>query len=204
MRQIAGSRSSGIIGAPVFPMERQSAVKFCSQCAGQVRLQVPEGDTLPRYVCSSCGVVHYENPKIVVGCVPEAGERVLLCRRAIEPRRGYWTVPAGFMENGETMAQGAARETLEEALATVEVGELFAVVDVVHARQVHMMFRATLVGDSYGAGLESLEAEMFLEEQIPWPDIAFPSVRFSLEKWFEDRRTGYRGVHSTVFDRRLR
>jgi len=108
------------------------------------------------------------------------------------------------MENGETLVAAAARETLEEAMATVEVGEVFAIVDVVHARQVHMMFRATLVGDSYGAGLESLETELFLEEEIPWPDIAFPSVRFSLEKWFEDRRTGHRGLHCTVFDRRLR
>lgn len=191
------------MSAPIFS-KRRGAVKFCSQCAGPVRLVVPEGDTLPRHVCSSCGVIHYENPKIVVGCVPEAGDRVLLCRRAIEPRRGYWTVPAGFMENGETLVAAAARETLEEAMATVEVGELFAIVDVVHARQVHMMFRATLVGDSYGAGLESLETELFLEEEIPWPDIAFPSVRFSLEKWFEDRRTGHRGLHCTVFDRRLR
>jgi len=108
------------------------------------------------------------------------------------------------MENGETLSQGAARETLEEALATVEVHELFAVVDVVHARQVHMMFRASLLGETYGAGLESLETQLFLEAEIPWPDIAFPSVRFSLEKWFEDRRTGHRGVHCTVFDRRLR
>jgi len=165
---------------------------------------VPEGDTLPRYVCTSCGAIHYENPKIVVGCVPEWEERVLLCRRAIEPRRGYWTVPAGFMENGETMAQGAARETLEEAMARVEVGELFAAVDVVHARQVHIMFRAKLASEEFGAGLESLEARLFLEEEIPWPDIAFPSVRFSLERWFEDRRTGFRGLHTTVIDRRLR
>ncbi len=179
-------------------------MKFCSQCAAKVRLMVPEGDSLPRYVCSDCGAIHYENPKIVVGCVPESGEHVLLCRRAIEPRRGYWTVPAGFMENGETMAQGAARETLEEALATVEVGELFAVVDVVHARQVHVMFRAKLVDEKYGAGHESLETRLFLENEIPWPDIAFPSVKFSLEKWFEDRGTGHRGLHATVFDRRLR
>jgi ADP-ribose pyrophosphatase YjhB (NUDIX family) len=180
------------------------AVKFCSQCAAKVQLMVPEEDTLPRFVCSGCGTIHYENPKIVVGCVPEWGQQVLLCRRAIEPRRGYWTVPAGFMENGETMAQGAARETLEEAMARVDVGELFAAVDVVHARQVHVMFRARLLEEKFGAGLESLETRLFLEEEIPWPDIAFPSVKFSLEKWFEDRRTGHRGLHSTVFDRRLR
>jgi len=159
---------------------------------------------MPRHVCDSCGTVHYENPKIVVGCVPEVGQHVLLCRRAIEPRRGYWTVPAGFMENGETMQQGAARETLEEAMATVEMGELFAIIDVVHARQVHMMFRARMIDESFGAGLESLETKLFLEEEVPWADIAFPSVRFALEKWFEDRSLDRRMLHSTVLDRRLR
>jgi ADP-ribose pyrophosphatase YjhB (NUDIX family) len=194
--------ASGIMDAR--SRRASNAVKFCSQCAAKVRLMVPEGDSLPRFVCVGCGAIHYQNPKIVVGCVPEWGQQVLLCRRAIEPRRGYWTVPAGFMENGETMSQGAARETLEEALAQVEVGELFAVVDVIHARQVHVMFRAKLLDETFGAGHESLETRLFLEDDIPWPDIAFPSVRFSLEKWFEDRRTGYRGLHSTVFDRRLR
>lgn len=178
-------------------------MNFCSQCGGKVRLRVPDEDTIPRYVCDSCATIHYENPKIVVGCVPEVGKHVLLCRRAIEPRRGYWTVPAGFMENGETMQQGAARETLEEAMATVEMGELFAIIDVVHARQVHMMFRATMVGEEFGAGLESLETKLFLEEEVPWADIAFPSVRFALEKWFEDRSLDRHMLHSTVLDRRL-
>jgi ADP-ribose pyrophosphatase YjhB (NUDIX family) len=146
---------------------------------------------MPRHVCDSCGTVHYENPKIVVGCVPEAGQHVLLCRRAIEPRRG-------------SMQQGAARETLEEAMATVEMGELFAIIDVVHARQVHMMFRARMIDESFGAGLESLETKLFLEEEVPWADIAFPSVRFALEKWFEDRSLDRRMLHSTVLDRRLR
>lgn len=177
-------------------------MNFCSQCGSRVRLRVPEGDSFPRHVCDSCEAIHYDNPKVVVGCVPEAGDHILMCRRAIEPRRGYWTVPAGFMENGETLQQGAARETLEEAIATVEIGDLFAIVDVVHAHQVHMMFHAQMVGDEFGAGLESLEARMFLEEEIPWQDIAFPSVRFSLEKWFEDRRTGSRRLHHTAFDRR--
>ncbi|MDH4030663.1 MAG: NUDIX hydrolase [Chromatiales bacterium] len=180
------------------------SVKFCSQCGSKVRLRVPDEDTMPRHVCDSCGTVHYENPKIVVGCVPEVGQHVLLCRRAIEPRRGYWTIPAGFMENGETMQQGAARETLEEAMATVEMGELFAIIDVVHARQVHMMFRARMIDESFGAGLESLETKLFLEEEVPWADIAFPSVRFALEKWFEDRSLDRRMLHSTVLDRRLR
>ena len=119
-------------------------MKFCSACGHAVSLKTPDQDTIPRYVCDACGVIHYENPKIVVGCVVEHEGKILLCKRAIEPRYGYWTVPAGFMENEETLQEGAARETLEEALAEVEVGEMFAVVDVVRARQVHVMFRATL------------------------------------------------------------
>src|SRR2546430_3458515 len=119
-------------------------MKFCDQCGAPVRLRVPEGDTLPRYVCEACGTIHYRNPRLVVGCVPEHEGRILLCRRAIEPRRGYWTVPAGFLENGETLQQGAARESLEEAQAQVTVGSLLSVVHVLHAEQVHVFFRASL------------------------------------------------------------
>ena len=174
-------------------------MKFCSQCGGRVTLRIPPSDTMHRYVCDACDIIHYENPKIVVGCVPEHDGRILLCRRAIEPRYGYWTVPAGFMENDETLQEAAARETQEEALATVEIGELFAIVDVVRARQVHMMFRARLVGDAYGVGHESLETELFDVAEIPWDDIAFPSVRFALETWLEDRRQGRIGLHMTAF-----
>jgi ADP-ribose pyrophosphatase YjhB (NUDIX family) len=176
-------------------------MKFCSACGQPVTLKTPAQDTIPRYVCEACGIIHYENPKIVVGCVPEHRGKILLCKRAIEPRSGYWTVPAGFMENEETMQEGAARETLEEALAVVEVGELFAVVDVVRARQVHVMFRATLIREDYGVGYESLETRLFAEEEIPWDDIAFPSVRFALEVWLEDRRQGRAGLHMTAFRR---
>lgn len=177
-------------------------MKFCSTCGHAVSLKTPEQDTIPRYVCDACGVIHYENPKIVVGCVPEHEGKILLCKRAIEPRYGYWTVPAGFMENEETLQEGAARETLEEALAEVEVGEMFAVVDVVRARQVHVMFRAKLIGDAYGVGYESLETRLFTEDEIPWDDIAFPSVRFALETWLEDRRLGRTGLlHMTTFRR---
>jgi ADP-ribose pyrophosphatase YjhB (NUDIX family) len=174
-------------------------MKYCSQCGSQVVERIPAGDSLPRAVCEACGTIHYENPRIVVGCIPEAGERILLCRRAIEPRHGFWTVPAGFMENGETLAQGAARETLEEALAEVEIGDLCAIMDVLRARQVHMFFRATLVGDQFGAGHESLETRLFLEEEIPWDEIAFPSVRFALETWLEDRRLGQFRLHTTAW-----
>ena len=174
-------------------------MKFCSQCGHEVALTVPEGDTLPRHVCGHCGTIHYENPKVVVGCVPEYEGRILICKRAIEPRLGYWTIPAGFMENGETLQEGAARETLEEAEAQVEVGELFAIVDVVRAQQVHMLFRARMLNERYGAGDESLEVRLIEPNDIPWEDIAFASVRFGLEAWLEDRRTGRPRLHTTAF-----
>jgi ADP-ribose pyrophosphatase YjhB (NUDIX family) len=176
------------------------SMKFCSACGHTVELRIPEGDTVPRYICASCGTVHYQNPLVVVGCVPEAGTKILLCRRAIEPRLGYWTIPAGFMEIGETLAEGAARETMEEAQARVEVRDLFAVVDVVHARQVHMMYRATLLGD-FGAGAESLEVALFEPEAIPWDEIAFLSVRFALQKFLEDRAAGLQRLHTASVDR---
>ncbi len=174
-------------------------MKFCSQCGSEVTSRVPEGDSLPRAVCDACGTIHYENPRVVVGCIPVAGNQILLCRRAIEPRYGYWTVPAGFLENGETMQEGAARETREEAMAEVQIGELCAIMDVLRARQVHVFFRATLIGDRFGAGHESLECRLFDLDEIPWEDIAFPSVRYALETWLEDLRSGQWRLHSTAW-----
>jgi ADP-ribose pyrophosphatase YjhB (NUDIX family) len=163
-------------------------VNFCCYCGQPVSLRIPEGDHLPRHVCDRCGVVHYQNPKLVVGCVPEHRGRILLCRRAIEPRRGYWTIPAGFMENGETTQDAARRESHEEALADVEIGSLLAVVHVLHADQVHVMFRARLPEPTFGAGAESLEVVLCDEADVPWHDIAFRSVDFALRRYFEDRR----------------
>lgn len=176
-------------------------MKYCSSCGATVARQVPDGDSRERFVCGACGTVHYQNPKVVVGCVPETGGRILLCKRAIEPRYGYWTVPAGFMEIGETIAQGAARETLEEACAEVTIGHLFASVDVVQAGQLHLFFTATLEG-GYAAGDESLEVGLFTKDEIPWDHIAFRSVRFALEKYFEDagRNNGVH-IHEVVFNR---
>lgn len=176
-------------------------MNFCTHCGHRLELRIPQGDSFQRHVCTSCGKVHYVNPLIVVGCVPEDGNRILLCRRAIEPRSGYWTIPAGFMENDETLAEGAARETLEEAMAQVEVRDLFAVVDVVHARQVHLMYRATLLDGKFGAGAESLEVKMFEPADIPWEQIAFRSVRFALEKFLEDRAAGMERLHTIALDR---
>ena len=162
---------------------------------------MPDGDNLPRAVCPACQAIHYENPKLVVGCVPEYDGRILLCKRAIEPRLGYWTVPAGFMENGETLAAAAARESREEALAEVTVGSLLAVVNVVHAHQVHVMFRAVLPAPVFGVGQESLEVGLYRPTDIPWPDIAFPSVEFALRRYLDDRSQGAERVHFADFDR---
>lgn len=141
---------------------------------------------------------------MVVGCVVENAGQILLCKRDIHPRHGFWTVPAGFMENGETLEQGAARETREEALAEVKLGPLFAVVNVVHAHQVHLMFKAELEGGTFGAGDETSEAAMFEENAIPWEEIAFPSVEFALQRYFDDRRRGETRLHMTEVTRRLR
>ena len=161
-------------------------MNFCSQCGQPVSLQVPAGDNRPRHVCGGCGHVHYQNPLVVVGCVPGYRGSILLCRRAIEPRRGFWTVPAGFMEIGETPGEAALRETWEEAEARVELGALFAVVDVVQARQVHVFFRATLQEPVFGAGEETLESRLFTPATVPWAEMAFPSVTLALERYLDD------------------
>jgi ADP-ribose pyrophosphatase YjhB (NUDIX family) len=168
-------------------------MKHCSSCGSLLGKRIPKGDNRHRWICDDCGEIHYQNPKIVVGCVPEKDGKILLCRRAIEPRKGYWTVPAGFMELDETMAEGAARETLEEACAVVEVGHLFASVDVVHAGQVHVFFTASLKGD-FAAGEESLEVALFAPDDIPWPEIAFPSGVYALQRYLDDAGNN-NGVH---------
>ena len=179
-------------------------MNFCSNCGSPVVLKVPEGDHLPRFVCTNCGKVHYQNPLLVLGCVPEWEGRILLCRRAIEPRLGYWTVPAGFMENGESLQAAAARECYEEARATVEVGSLLAVVSVIHANQVHVMFRARLIEPRYAAGPESQEVGLYAEAEIPWGDLAFPSGEFTLRRYFQDRTVGREAHHVTELNRSLK
>jgi ADP-ribose pyrophosphatase YjhB (NUDIX family) len=165
-------------------------MKFCSNCGAPVALKVPPGDSLPRHVCDACNTIHYQNPRLVVGCIPEWEDRILLCRRGIEPRYGLWTVPAGYMENGETTLQGAARETLEEANARVEVGALFAVFNIPHISQVYMLFRARLLDAQFSAGAETLEARLFAETEVPWDEIAFATVRQTLSHYYNDRRHG--------------
>jgi ADP-ribose pyrophosphatase YjhB (NUDIX family) len=177
-------------------------MNFCSHCGQPVTVTVPDGDNRPRHVCTACGRIHYQNPRIVAGCVPDHEGRILLCRRAIEPRRGYWTLPAGFMENGETTQEAARRESVEEALAEVEIGSLLAVVHVLHADQVHVMFRARLPRPEFGAGAESLEVMLCGEADIPWQDIAFRSVDYALRRYLEDRRDGLERHHFTTIDLR--
>ncbi len=165
-------------------------MKFCSECAHPVALLIPPDDNRPRYVCNHCGTIHYQNPKMVIGSIPvwqqDGQVQVLLCRRAIEPRYGYWTLPAGFMENDETTGEAAARETLEEAGARIELHELFSLLNVPRVHQVHMFYRATLLDLDYAAGTESLEVQMFTEAQIPWDEIAFPTVGQTLKFFFAD------------------
>jgi len=139
----------------------------------------------------------------VVGCVPEHAGRILICRRAIEPRRGFWTIPAGFLENNETLQDGAARESQEEALAEVKIGSLLTIVNVLHAHQVHVFFRATLERPEFGAGPESLEVKLVMPEEIPWSEIAFPSTEYALRRYLEDRAAGREPHHITTIDRRL-
>jgi ADP-ribose pyrophosphatase YjhB (NUDIX family) len=187
-------------------------MKFCSECAHPVALAIPEGDNRPRYVCAQCSTIHYENPKLVVGSLPvweSDGElKVLLCKRAIEPRLGYWTLPAGFMENNETTAEAAIRETEEEAGANIELGSLYSLLNVAHVHQVHLFYLARLRDLDYAAGIESLEVRMFSEREIPWDDLAFPTIRKTLELFFADRvkirEGGGYGFHSLDITRPMR
>lgn len=165
-------------------------MKYCSQCGATVILRIPEGDNLPRHICISCDTIHYQNPNVVNGCIGEWENKVLLCKRAIEPRYGLWTLPAGFMENGETTQDGAARETWEEACAKVSNLSLYGVFNLPHINQVYIMFRATIDGGRAAAGPESQEVGFFTEEEIPWDELAFPVIKETLERYFEDRRTG--------------
>ena len=170
-------------------------MKFCSSCGAKVILKIPEGDNLPRYVCETCDEIHYQNPKIVAGCIPEWQDKILLCKRAIEPRHGLWTLPAGFMENNETTPQAALRETFEEANARAQIINLFALFNIPHISQVYIMFRAKMTDLDYKPGTESLEVELFSEDQIPWDDLAFPVIKETLARYFKDRSTGKFNIH---------
>ena len=185
------------------PIPPPPAIKFCSSCGDdRIEFRIPEGDNLPRFVCAACGTIHYQNPKVVVGCLPEWEEKVLLCRRAIEPRHGLWTLPAGFLENGETVAAGAIRETHEEAGARVAIGELYTMISLPHISQIYMMFRARLLDLDFAPGPESLEVRLFHEDEIPWEELAFRTIGRTLRTYFLDRKLGTFPLRSSVLERK--
>ena len=165
-------------------------MKYCSNCGDSVEHRIPEGDDRPRFICDSCNIIHYDNPRVIVGCVPVHDDKILLCKRAIVPREGYWTLPAGFMENGETTVQGADRETWEEARAKVLDQQLYRLFDIPNINQLYMFYRADIVDGAYGVGPESTEVALFDEKDIPWDEIAFPVVYHTLKEFLSDRQTG--------------
>ena len=176
-------------------------MKFCPDCGTEVSLAIPEGDDRERHVCPGCDAIHYHNPKVIVGCLPEHEGRILLCKRAIEPRLGYWTLPAGFMENGETTAEGAARETWEEAAAVATGLRLYRVFDVPHINQVYLFYRCGIEDGVFGVGPESLDSKLLLPDEIPWDDLAFPVVKELLLEFLEDTHRGEFPVRHSVISR---
>jgi ADP-ribose pyrophosphatase YjhB (NUDIX family) len=181
-------------------MTLRPPIQHCKNCGCAVAYRQPDdGDTKLRAVCTACTTVHYENPLNVVGTVPiwhsATGPQVLLCKRNIEPRKGYWTLPAGFMELGETAAQGAARETAEEAGAQIEMQALFTLISVPRVGQVHFFYLAKLHSEVFDIGFETMEAKLFSEADIPWDSIAFGTVRDTLQHYFSDAKAGAFGMH---------
>jgi ADP-ribose pyrophosphatase YjhB (NUDIX family) len=165
-------------------------MKFCSLCGASLRLAIPDGDDRPRHLCDACDTVHYQNPKLIAGCIPVWQDRILLCKRAIDPRKGFWTLPAGFMEMGETIAQAAQREAREEANVEVAIGEIFTIFSLPHISQVYFFFRAEMITEDFSSGAESLETRLFREDEIPWDDLSFETVQRSLRFFLDDRKTG--------------
>ena len=173
-------------------------MKFCSKCGGSIKFETPKDDNQPRFICSQCYFIHYENPRIVVGSVPIYKDQVLLCLRAIEPRSNYWTLPAGFLENKEGLKDGAAREAEEEALIKPIIGSLIAVVDVIHAHQVHVFFRAHLENLKFGSGKESLDVRMFKLSEIPWEQMAFKTGKIALKAQINKTEDDWTPVYETL------
>jgi ADP-ribose pyrophosphatase YjhB (NUDIX family) len=165
-------------------------MKFCSNCGNPLQFAVPPGDDRGRFLCPACGAIHYQNPRVVAGCIPEAQDRVLLCRRAIEPCYGKWTLPAGYLENGETVTACAERETREETGARVAGLAPYLLYNICHINQIYLMFRARVVHAGEGPGKESLEVKLFTEAEIPWEQIAFRVITATLQRYFTDRRSG--------------
>lgn len=175
-------------------------MKYCSACGHSVTRTRPKGDDRLRDVCPACGTIHYQNPKMVVGCMVELEDGILLCRRSIEPALGRWTVPAGYLELEEGVTEGARRETWEEARAEVHIHGLHAILDIPHISQTYLLFRASLAGSGFGAGEETLESKVFDLPRIPWDELAFPSIQFALRLHVEDRQAGQLHQHSGIVE----
>lgn len=176
-------------------------MKFCSSCGSSITLRIPNGDSRHRHICGECDTIHYQNPRIIAGCLPAYEDKVLLCKRAIEPRYGLWTLPAGFMENGESTEEGALRETWEEARARVTIHSLYTMFSLPQINQVYLLFRGQLDDLDFAVGPESLEVGLFAEDEIPWDEIAFPLVRKTLEHYFADLKTGHFPLRSEALYR---
>ena len=179
-------------------------MNHCSNCGKPVTLGVPPGDDRERFICQSCGRIHYQNPRMVVGCIPLWEDRLLLCRRAIEPRHGTWTLPAGFMENGESVEEGARREMMEEALASALDLQPYGLYNIRHVDQVYLLFIAKLASGEFGAGEETLEARLFEENEVPWDDLAFPVVEMTLKRYYRDARRGTFPFHIDDVTKRMK
>ncbi len=176
-------------------------MNYCAQCGNSVVFEVPDGDNLPRYICHHCNTIHYQNPKVVTGTLPVWQDKVLLCKRAIEPRHGKWTLPAGFMENNETLEQAAIRESVEEANANINISGLYTVFSLPHISQVYVMYRAELLDLNFSAGIESLEVKLFSEDEIPWQQLAFKTIEKTLRYYFEDRKKDQFPIYSHAIER---
>jgi ADP-ribose pyrophosphatase YjhB (NUDIX family) len=198
----AGAIGGVLAGAPAARLseevgEPSASVRYCNLCGARTTVRVPESDHLPRHVCTDCNHVQYLNPRIIVGCIPEAPDgRVLLCRRRVAPQAGLWTFPSGFMEMGETTAQGASREALEETCAAVAVGTLLAIINIHRVAQVYFVYRAKLLGSHHAPTNESIETRLIHEDEIPWTELAFPSVFHGLKHYFADRSCSAELVHT--------
>jgi ADP-ribose pyrophosphatase YjhB (NUDIX family) len=178
-------------------------MNYCTHCGGALQLEVPAGDDRPRHCCQACGLVHYRNPKMVVGCIPEWKDRILLCLRAIEPRAGMWTLPAGFLENNETVSEGARREVLEETHADVRDLQPYGLYNIPHISQIYFFFRARLENKSFAPTHESREVRLFRETEVPWDQLAFPVVEKALKRYFKDRRNASYPFHIDIITRRI-
>jgi ADP-ribose pyrophosphatase YjhB (NUDIX family) len=179
-------------------------MNFCSECGKSVVHRIPEGDNLPRFICEHCDIIHYQNPKLVVGCLPVWKDQILLCKRAIEPSYGLWTLPAGFMENQESLEEAGLRESQEEANANLEIEDIYSVISLPHINQIYVLYRAKLLDLDFYAGIESLEVQLFNEEDIPWDKLAFKTIERTLRQFFADRKQNTFPTHTSVISKRNR